>query len=486
MKEGQEMTVSPEVDNKVKLKREITLLNGITLIVGSIIGAGIFVSPKGVFENSGQSIVVSLVIWTLCGLFSMLGSICFAELGTTITRSGGDYAYIMEAFGPLPAFLNLWITLAMVRPAMMAISALTFSVYILAPLYPDCPPPVSLLRLTSATCLCFLAYINCRSVRWAMNLQGAFTLAKCLALFVIIVSGLYHLFSGKADLSGGKGDTVQVNKTDIEAGKIVLAFYSGLFAYGGWNYVNFVTEELKNPYKNLPRAAIVGILTVTVFYVLANISYFSLLTSEEIMTSPAIATVFAQKAINQAAVWFMPLAVAVSTFGGLNGTLFTTARLFYVGSQEKQVPVLLGMISLRRSTPVPSLIVSCTLSLLMLVTVDVYTLINYFSVTLWLWTGVVTAALIQLRIKKPQLYRPIKFSLALPATFTVGCVLLTMVAIYSDPWGALGGMVFLFSGVPVYYLLKALLDANLGQPVTHLLQKVLQVTSPETDSPTQM
>lgn len=140
-------------DGAVKLKRKITLLNGTALVVGTIIGSGIFVSPKGVFEKSGESVSMALLVWILCGLFSMLGSLCFSELGTTITRSGGEYAYVLEAFGPFAAFNNLWIQLLVIRPTTQAISALTFAYYITSP-FLDCSPPPLLLRLVAASCIC--------------------------------------------------------------------------------------------------------------------------------------------------------------------------------------------------------------------------------------------------------------------------------------------------------------------------------------------
>lgn len=147
-------TKTSDDDNRFKLKRKITLLNGVALVIGTIIGSGIFVSPKGVYENAGNSIYWALGIWTFCGVFSMLGSLCFSELGTTITRSGGEYAYILEAFGPLAGFLNLWIQLLVIRPTTQAISSFTFALYVTSPFYDGCEPSPLILRLTAASCLC--------------------------------------------------------------------------------------------------------------------------------------------------------------------------------------------------------------------------------------------------------------------------------------------------------------------------------------------
>lgn len=150
---------SPTADNVKKtdddvicLKPKMNLVNGVTVIVGSIIGSGIFVSPKGVLKNTG-SVGASLLVWITSGIFSLIGAYCYAELGCMITKSGADYAYIMESFGPFVAFIRLWIECMIVRPCSQAIVALTFSLYVLRPIYPDCEPPSEAILFLSLICI---------------------------------------------------------------------------------------------------------------------------------------------------------------------------------------------------------------------------------------------------------------------------------------------------------------------------------------------
>lgn len=152
-------TTITATDDGMKMKRKITLMNGVALIIGTIIGSGIFVSPTGVYANT-KSVGVSLIVWCLSGVFSTLGALCYAELGTSITRSGGDYAYIYVAFGPLAAFLRLWIALLIIRPTTQAIVALTFAEYAAKPFFEECRPPDGAIRFLAAVCLCKSNSIN--------------------------------------------------------------------------------------------------------------------------------------------------------------------------------------------------------------------------------------------------------------------------------------------------------------------------------------
>jgi len=160
-------------DEAVELKPKMTLINGCTVIVGSIIGSGIFVSPTGVLQNTG-SVNMALAVWILSGVFSMIGAYCYAELGCMIKKTGADYAYIMVTFGPFIAFIRLWVECMIVRPCSQAIVALTFSIYATKPFFPECDPPDESVRLLAAVCICEYNGTNAKDAFYSISLEMHF------------------------------------------------------------------------------------------------------------------------------------------------------------------------------------------------------------------------------------------------------------------------------------------------------------------------
>uniref|UniRef100_A0A8C4RUD4 Cystine/glutamate transporter-like n=1 Tax=Erpetoichthys calabaricus TaxID=27687 RepID=A0A8C4RUD4_ERPCA len=405
--------------------KKVNLLGSLCIIVGSMVGSGIFIAPKGVLRNSGN-VGLSLIIWLATGIFSTFGALCYAELGTCIKKSGAHYIYILETLGPMLAFLRLWAQFILIRRQDI--------VKFIAPCWIQdlCPCHfISHIYLITSSflhlCLAFAVAVNCWSVTFTTRLQIVLTTVKMGALVLIIVPGMIKLASGKINMF-----FAVFSSCDIK------------FLHSKFLFLFFVF------FRNIPLSIILSMITVIIFYLLTNISYYTVMTSQEVLESNAVAVTFADRAL-QGFSSVIPVFVAVSCFGSLIGGCFSTPRMLFSGSREGQWPVLFSMIHIRRHTPLPAY----PLMVFMILAGEIFGLINFYSFSRWMFTGLTTLGLIVHRYQHPDLPRPFKVlvPLLIPAVYTVVCFFIVGMSLYSDPVNTGIGLALTLTGIPVYFLM---------------------------------
>ena len=261
-----------------------------------------------------------------------------------------------------------------------------------------------------------------------------------------------------------------------------LAFYNGLWAYDSWNTATYITEEIKNPQKNLPRALLIGIPLVMVCYLLTNIAYFSVITKSEIINTSAVAILLGEKTIPEYIIWVIPLAVCFSTFGATNGCMFAASRLTFAAAREGHLMTILSYCNVTRKTPSVAILFLTGLSCLYVLPSNFSTLVNYFSFSAWIFYGLTVFSVIFMRFTQPDRHRPIKVPLIIPIVFVIIAAYLVVAPIIDKPeWPYLYAAIFILTGLPVYYLpfvyFKLKQPACLDKVIT-FLQYILNVSPP--------
>ncbi|KAK7098006.1 hypothetical protein V1264_004900 [Littorina saxatilis] len=286
--------------------------------------------------------------------------------------------------------------------------------------------------------------VNCRNVKWVTRLQVVITSSKLVALAIIVIIGFVYLGQGNVESFENAFED-----SDFSAGAIALSFYSGFWAYSGWSYLNFLTEELVEPHKNLPRAIMISMITVILVYLVANVAYLGVLSPQLMTQSAAVAVTFAEQTMGMMQ-WLMPILIAISVLGTINGTILSMSRLFFIGAQNDHMPLFMSMIQCTFLTPTTSLFVILSLTLCFQTSGDIWYLIEMEGLGFATVLTMVFAGQVYLRYTEPDLHRPIKVPIALPAVLCLVSLAIVGLTFYQKVSESLTALLILAVGSILY------------------------------------
>ncbi|KAL5272469.1 hypothetical protein ACHWQZ_G000616 [Mnemiopsis leidyi] len=446
-------TESSSMSLKVpELEKTLTLFHTVSIAVGQIIGSGIFISPNVIIKGVG-SMGLSLIIWTVGGLLSLCGALCFGELGAICPKAGGEYQYIKMTYGRMASFANLW-NLIIVNSMAVAVISLTFSTYFLS-LFMD--PSHShfetLKKVLAAFAILTVVSICMYGTKAGVWVQNVFTITKFLALLFLVSLAVAYLCQGHTEniTSGFEGSNMDVSKWSG-------ALLTSLWAYNGWNHISIVASEVKNPEKNVPRALVISMVLVTCTYIVINLAYHTLLSPYDLIRSESIAVhagemffaEYSQGTLTFAR-YFFATSVAVSTFGALLSITLSSSRLPYAGAVEGMMPTLFGLVSKTNKTPITSLAFLGSCAFLCVWPSNIGNLIQYVGFLSWIFWGLCFVAVIVLRFKMPDIQRPFKIPLVVPVLAALTSLYLIVGSVYANPLISGLWLIAALLSVPVYY-----------------------------------
>src|SRR3954470_14992290 len=307
------------------LPRSLGLWSAVAVVVGITIGSGIFRTPAGIAQKLPGPLPL-FIVWITGGIVALCGALTLAEVAGAFPETGGIYVFIRNAWGRLPAFLFGWAELAIIRAAALGAIATTFAEYFMRVLgfNPSVAPYDSYVHYVAAVAIAVIAALNIVGVKWGSLIQNITTVAKYFGLLFIIAVAL---IVGLPKTGGHFTPALPAGSFSITP--FGLALVSVLWAYDGWADLAFISGEVKDPERNLPKALIYGTVAVVAIYLLANVAYLSVLSVEEMRHSKLVAADVALRLIGPAGVTFVAITVMLSTLGTLNGSILTNPRVFF-------------------------------------------------------------------------------------------------------------------------------------------------------------
>jgi APA family basic amino acid/polyamine antiporter len=433
------------------------------IVVGTIIGSGIFLVPKAMVQNVGTPGNV-LLVWLAGGLLSLFGALTYAELAAALPQAGGEYVYLREAYGPLCSFLYGWTQFAVAKSGSIAAFATAF-VYYLGNFFPHLegvlgrlplpigpgwqPLVITYGQICAMGLILSLGVVNYFGVRLGGRIQVHMTALK--VGLIVVLAGAIGIW--------GAGSAQNFQTTAPAVGGLagwVAALVAALWAYDGWNNVNMVSSEVLEPQRNIPRALILGTLGVLGLYLVANLAYFFVLTAAEVAASDRVAAAAARKFLGPAGGGAVALAAMISIFAALNGSILTGSRIPFAMARDGYFPDAVARVHPVHRSPHVSIAYLCGWAAILTFSGRFEELYTYVIFASWILYGLTTASVFVLRWKRPDLprpYRTIGYPLV-PAFFVAAAIFLVIVTLIKSPRESGLGLVVVALGSPFYLYWK--------------------------------
>jgi basic amino acid/polyamine antiporter, APA family len=421
------------------------LFSGTMMVVGGIIGSGIFLNPAIVAARVGSA-DLTLAVWLLGGVIALIGALVYAELGARRPVAGGGYVYLRDAYGRLPAFLYAWTLLLVIATGAIAAVAVTFASY-----------ATSLLGMAPAArvplavgAIAILSAINYAGVKPGAVMQNVLTLLKLAALAGVIAAGL---------LLERTGSTRPAMLTSPESGMLAVAaaLVPVLFAFGGWQQTNFIAEELIQPERNLPRALLGGVTLVVGVYLLANLSYLRTLGVDGLAASTAPAADTMQALLGPRGAALIAAGIAVSTFGFLNLVILVSPRVYQAMAADGLFFASLARLHPRYRTPAAAIFFQAVWATILTLTGRYGDLLDYVVFGDWIFFGATASTLFYYRGREQRNQERADLQFRMPG-YPAGPILFVMAALYvvigsivSNPGNAIKGTALMVLGIPVFW-----------------------------------
>lgn len=433
----------------MSLAKSLDFADGVNLVIGSVVGSGIFASPGVVLRRSGSG-GAALVVWAVSGLISYCGALSYAELATMMPSAGGEVTYLTRFYGKRAGFLFTWASTTVGRPSTFAITSMICGQYLCRFMFGKsntCSRGTSheVVHIAILVMLSVLCINSISSRLISHTLRFSTAMSVCSLTVAILVGPIYAWTAGLGN--------VGFENTSTDVLNLSPAFLAALWAYDGWNTLNYATEELRST-SDLLKVIRVSIPFITLLFVLVNATYLIVLDDDVVAHSQTIGVDLAKSVFGELGEQVMPLLVAISAFGSAAGNMFSGGRLVFSSARDRHLPEYFARVNEVTQLPIRALLCQSVIGVVFMWLGEFETIVGMYSCSIRVFYIATLIGLLRQRYSEPDIVRPYKVPLVAPIAFITVSSLLLIAEFFSRPTSSFTALAFILVGIPFYELQK--------------------------------